>query len=225
VNKDGLPDYLIGNVGLNLKFHTSREKPLKIYATDFDENGTNDIVLSKEYNGNYVPVRGRECSSQQMPFIKNKYPTYASFAKATLTDVYGEKLEASYQNEATDFRSILLLNKGNGEFEKKVLPVEAQMFPVLSASFTDLNNDGFEDCIVAGNIYETEVETPRLDAYSGTVLLSNGVDGYVPMPREEAGIWMEGNVKDMEFLKQGDKTLLLYALNNGEPGVYELKRE
>jgi hypothetical protein len=45
------------------------------------------------------------------------------------------------------------------------------------------------------------------------------------MPREEAGIWMEGNVKDMEFLKQGDKTLLLYALNNGEPGVYELKRE
>ncbi len=224
VNNDGLKDYVLGNVGLNLKFGTSREKPLKIYATDFDENGTNDIVLSKEYNGNYVPVRGRECSSQQMPFIKSKYPSYESFAKATLTDVFGEKLAVSYQNEVTDFRSILLLNKGNGKFEKKVLPIAAQMAPVLSACFVDLNEDGFEDCIVAGNIYETEVETPRLDAFSGTVLLSNQVDGYVTMPRTKSGIYMEGNVKDLALLKHGTKTLLLNTANNGPLGVYELEK-
>ncbi len=59
VNNDGLKDYLIGNVGRNLKFSASDEKPFKIYATDFDGNGSNDIVLSKKYEGEYVPVRGK----------------------------------------------------------------------------------------------------------------------------------------------------------------------
>ena len=59
INKDGLKDYVVGNVGLNIKFKASEEKPFKVYATDFDENGTNDIVLSKKYKGTYVPVRGQ----------------------------------------------------------------------------------------------------------------------------------------------------------------------
>ncbi len=93
VNNDGLKDYLIGNVGRNLKFSASDEKPFKIYATDFDGNGSNDIVLSKKYEGEYVPVRGKECSSQQMPFINSKFGTYAEFADASLEDIYGENLK------------------------------------------------------------------------------------------------------------------------------------
>ena len=94
VNNDGLKDYVVGNVGLRISnLNPVKEKPFKIYATDFDDNGTNDIVLSKKYHENYVPVRGRECSSQQMPFIKDKFPTYSEFANASLSDIYGEKLK------------------------------------------------------------------------------------------------------------------------------------
>ncbi|MGI9553138.1 MAG: VCBS repeat-containing protein, partial [Aurantibacter sp.] len=200
VNNDGLKDYIVGNVGLNLKFKADGEKPFKIYANDFDGDGTNDIVLSKKYKGEYVPVRGRECSSQQMPFIKNKFPTYGDFAKATLLDVYGEKLKESVQKEATEFRSILLLNKGQGNFEKKILPIEAQLFPILDIVLLDINKDGFEDCIIAGNIYETEVETPRLDAISGQVLISNGKDGYRSANPEKMGLYLEGNVKSIELI-------------------------
>ncbi|MBT8187608.1 MAG: VCBS repeat-containing protein [Croceitalea sp.] len=223
VNNDGLKDYIIGNVGQNLKFKASIDKPFKIYATDFDDNGSNDIVLSKKYNGEYVPVRGRECSSQQMPFIKEKFKTYNEFANATLVDVYGEKLEASYQNEATNFYSVLLLNKGESSFEIKPLPIEAQMLPVLSIVTMDVNKDGFEDCILAGNIYDTEVETPRLDALSGTVLLSNQKDGYFTLPFEKSGLQFEGNIKNMLLLQMGQTTTILASQNNGGILLADLK--
>jgi len=216
VNNDGKPDYLVGNVGENLKFKASKTKPFKIYANDFDDNGTPDIVLSKKYKGEFVPVRGRECSSQQMPFIKEKFKTFDEFANAKLVDVYGEKLETAYENEVTNFNSVLLLNKGNGDFELKDLPTVAQSFPLLATVFKDLNGDGFEDCILAGNIYQTEVETPRLDFVSGVVLISNQKDGYKIMDRSDSGLYLEGNVKDLVWLNSStNKELLLTATNNG----------
>ncbi len=214
-NKDGLKDYLIGNVGLNLKFSASKEKPFKIFASDFDDNGSNDIVLSKQYQGEYVPVRGRECSSEQMPFIKEKFGTYTEFANASLDDIYGQKLKDSYRKEVTEFRSILLLNKGDGKYEKVILPPKAQEFPILAIEITDLNKDGFDDCILAGNIYETEVETPRLDAFTGLVLLSDKQGGYVPLDPEETGLYLEGNVKDLSLIENNGKTYLLATVNNG----------
>lgn len=215
INNDGRPDYLVGNVGQNLKFKASKKKPFKIYANDFDDNGTPDIVLSKKYKGEFVPVRGRECSSQQMPFIKEKFKTYDEFANAKLVDVYGEKLDTAYENEVTNFNSILLLNQGDGNFEVKTLPTIAQSFPLLASVFKDLNNDGFEDCILAGNIYQTEVETPRLDFVSGVILISNQKDGYEVMDRGESGLYLQGNVKDLAWLNSAtNKEMLLTATNN-----------
>ncbi|NNK19129.1 MAG: VCBS repeat-containing protein, partial [Maribacter sp.] len=222
VNKDGFNDYIIGNVGYNIKFKANPEKPLKIYANDFDNNGINDVVLSKKYKGEYVPVRGRECSSQQMPFIKEKFGTYSEFANATLVDIYGEELSNSYVNEANEFSSILLLSDGKGAFEKKKLPIQAQQFPILNSVFLDINNDGFEDCIVAGNIYETEVETPRLDAISGIVLLSNGIDGYSVLNQEKTGLYLEGNVKDISLIKFKKSNILLNSVNNNRLTAYKL---
>lgn len=215
INNDGLKDYVIGNIGLNIKFKASLEKPFKIYAKDFDGNGTNDIVLSKKYLNEYVPVRGKECSSQQMPFLNEKFSTYSDFANANLKNIYGSSLDDSYTAEATQFQSILLINKGNKEFDITVLPVEAQMFPIFKTIFQDVNNDGFEDAILVGNIYETEVETPRLDAISGQVLLSNGKKGYFPVNYEKSGLYLKGNVKDIEQLKLNDKNLVIIGINNG----------
>ena len=224
LNNDGNMDYIVGNVGRNIKFTASEEKPFKIFADDFDNDGVNDVVLSKKYHETYVPVRGRECSSQQMPFIKDKFSTYNDFAQATMEDIYGEKLKEAYSNEATEFNSILLLNKGNNKFEKINLPNESQLFPTLAISLFDLNNDGFEDCVVSGNIYETEVETPRLDAISGLALISNGKDGYTPASMEKTGLYLRGNVKSTESLKYKDQTLLIAGLNDDKLKIFELTK-
>lgn len=224
INNDGKKDYLIGNVGRNIKFKATDESPFKIFANDFDNNGINDVVLSKKYHETYVPVRGRECSSQQMPFIKDKFSTYNDFANATMEDIYGEKLKESYSKEANEFNSILLLNKGDNNFEKIILPNECQLFPTLAITLFDLNNDGFEDCVISGNIYETEVETPRLDAISGLALISNGKDGYTPATMGKTGLYLRGNVKSMESIKFNDQTILVAGFNNDKLRTFELTK-
>ena len=201
------------------------KNPFKINATDFDGNGTHDIVLSKQYNGEYVPVRGRQCSSEQMPFIKEKFKTYTDFAHASLDDIYGEKLNTSYAKEATNFSSLLLVNQGDGKFKKTVLPIEAQSFPLLKTVFHDLNNDGFKDAILAGNIYNTEVETPRLDAISGIVLISNQKDGYNFLPYTESGLYLDGNIKSIEKIILSDDTpILISTRNNGPLEVHSINQ-
>lgn len=223
VNKDGLKDYIVGNVGRNIKFKASTEQPFMVYGNDFDGNGTFDVVLSNPYKGEYVPVRGRECSSQQMPFITKKFPTYDQFAKASLSDIYGTKLDSSVVHEATTFQSILLLNKGGGQFEKKTLPVDAQMFPVLSVVFKDLNGDGYEDAVLAGNIYDMEVETPRLDAGSGLVLLSNQKDAYRPVSAAHSGLFFSGDLKDMTWIDVEGIAYLIGGRNNDLLAVFRQK--
>ena len=175
IDGDGDMDYICGNLGTNNKFHPKPKKPFRVFAEDFDENGTCDVVLSKEYKGKSVPTRGRQCSSQQMPFIAEKFPTFKEFANADLADILGEeKLEKSLNLEVTSFESILLINDGQGHFESKPLPVQAQFAPIQGILFDDFDKDGIPDILIAGNMYNAEIETPRYDAGTGLVLKGNG---------------------------------------------------
>ena len=84
VDGDGDRDYIAGNLGLNYKYQTSPQHPFEVYANDFDENGTTDIVLSYQKHNTQVPLRGRECSSQQVPAIKSRFKTFESFCRCQL---------------------------------------------------------------------------------------------------------------------------------------------
>ena len=175
LDKDGNIDYIVGNWGKNNKFHPTKEKPLHIYADYFDNNNSFDIALSKvSKTGELLPVRGKECSTQQTPFLNNKLKTFKEFAASTLPDIYGsEKLAKAHHFVAHSFASIILKNKGNGKFEIQELPNFAQFSPTLSVEVADVNKDGYLDIFSVGNIYDTEVETIRYDASKGTILLGN----------------------------------------------------
>jgi len=224
VNNDGNKDFLIGNIGLNIKFKVSTEKPLRIYADDFDTNGTHDVVLSYKYNGMFVPARGKECSTQQMPFISEKIPTYNEFANATLEDIYGEKIYTAYQREANQFKSILLLNEGGDKFRKIELPTMAQTMPILDSDSYDFNKDGFDDIVVVGNIYNTEVETPRLDNPYALILISNKKDGYSVLGPNQTNLYLNGNAKSIKLVKHDglNKIFVIVGNNNASIEIYEL---
>ncbi len=221
VNNDGKRDYLIGNVGNNIKLKATKEKPLRIYADDFDNNNTHDVVLSYKYNDVFVPLRGKECSTQQMPFISEKIPTFNQFANSSLEDIYGQKITTAYSREANQFKSILLLNDGNGNFTIKELPNMAQTLPILDAANLDYNNDGFQDIVVVGNIYQTEVETPRLDNPFALILQSNGKDGYMVIGPQETGLYIKGDAKSVVVNSQNNATLIIVGCNNSEVEVFE----
>ena len=212
----------MGNVGQNLKFKASEDKPLKVFAEGFDGNGSNDIVLSKKYHGQFVPVRGRECSSQQMPFIKEKFKTYEEFAQASLVDVYGEALNTSFENEANTFTSKIAINQGDGNFNLVDLPTEAQAFPILNMETIDINRDGFLDIIFAGNLYDTEVETPRLDATSGIALLGGKGSALQLCNNESLGLYPKGAVMDVIKTVVNQKEHLLFFQNSGPLIAYSL---
>jgi hypothetical protein len=176
VDNDGFKEYIIGNWGANNKFHPSKEKPLHIYADYLDDNATFDVVLSKvSKTGDLLPVRGKECSSQQVPVLNEKVKSFKEFASLTLPDIYGEKaLNNATHYTAHNLSSFMLKFNNKKQFEMQELPIQAQFSPTLSSIVFDINNDGYLDVFGVGNAYDAEVETIRYDASNGYVLLGNG---------------------------------------------------
>ena len=223
---DGDEDIIAGNVGLNNKFNPSPKKPLHVYANDFDGTGSFDIVLSKDYKGQLVPVRGRECSSEQMPFVAEKFPTYNDFAHANLEEIYGEQqLQNSLHLQVNDFRSMVFFNNGDQSYTAKALPNEAQISPINGIVVADLNRDGNQDLVVAGNMYHAEVETPRYDAGNGLVMLGDGKGNFNPLNVRESGFFAPKDVKDLALIRLGSGKQLgiLVANNNGKMQLFKLK--
>jgi hypothetical protein len=217
VNRDGRTDIIAGNLGLNNKFKIREDHPLHIFASDFDENGTLDIVLSSKYKESLVPVRGRECSSQQMPFIKNKFPTFSQFAQASLEDIYGEEnLRNALHYQANEARSMVWLNNGSS-FDPIPLPRAAQMGPILSCLTGDYNEDGIVDLIIAGDLSDTEPETPAFDGSRGMMLTGNGDGTFTPVWLNESGFYLRSNsARELITLKPGNfpGKLVIAAANN-----------
>ncbi len=211
---DGDTDYLVGNLGQNYKYKANEKETFDIYFNDFDNNKTKDIVLSYYNEGEKFPVRGRECSSQQMPAIKNKFKNYESFSNATLEDIYSEDvLEKSLHYQIKSFASIYLENK-DGRLVMHKLPIEAQLSSINQILVSDYDKDGNLDAVVAGNLHASEVETPRNDASIGLFLKGDGAGGFIPVEGKKSGLYVPGDVKDMDFITIQGKRHLVAAKNS-----------
>lgn len=221
IDNDGDDDYIIGNLGDNNKFKASKEHPFKVYANDFDNNGVNDIVLAKFYKDDYVPVRGRECTSQQMPYVAEKFKDFNSFAESKLIDILPkDKVDEGVVYEINSFSSIILIND-NGSLVSQKLPVNAQMSPIKSILVLDFNKDGFQDIIATGNHYGVEVETTRYDAGIGMVFLGDGENNFQYMSPMESGFYTPSDSRDMKTIQVNNKNLIMVTNNNSQLSIFE----
>jgi hypothetical protein len=215
-DQDGDEDYILGNLGLNYKYKASLETSFDIYYDDFDQNETGDIVLSYTENGEEIPLRGRECSSQQMPFIKEKFTTYDAFGKATMKDIFGEeKLNNALHLQAKTFASVYVENTGNDKWIINELPRLAQLSSVNGIVVKDIDSDGLLDAVLAGNLYSSEVETPRNDSGNGLVLKGDGSGRFLTLRVARTGFFTPKDTKELHFLSINEK-LHLAAVNNND---------
>ncbi|MCK0188734.1 VCBS repeat-containing protein [Arenibacter sp. F20364] len=213
-DNDGDQDLVVGNLGKNYKYQASSKSPFKVYLNDFDSNETSDIVLSYKKGETEFPVRGRQCSSQQMPAIKVKFQDYNSFASATLKQIYTPKmLEESLSYEINSFASIYLENN-NGVFTARPLPQLAQISSINKFVVDDFNKDGNLDVVLAGNLYNAEVETPRGDASFGLYLQGDGSGNFMAKTMMESGLKIVGDVRGMELLTVKGQKHILVAKND-----------
>ncbi|MEQ9288984.1 MAG: VCBS repeat-containing protein [Cyclobacteriaceae bacterium] len=223
-DNDGDLDLIAGNLGLNYKYKASTEKPFRVFANDFDSNGTFDIVLGYYDGDDLYPLRGRQCSSNQMPFIKKKFTTYDAFGKATLEEVYGKNhLDQSVNYKAETFATTYFENLGEGIFKPRPLEPAAQTTTVNDLLIEDFNADGKLDILLAGNLYGSEVETPRNDAGLGLFMEGDGKGNFSAVPMHQSGLMVVGEVKKMHGISWADKKIIVVARNNDQPCVIGIR--
>ena len=223
-DKDGDIDFIVGNLGENYKYKASVEAPFEVFASDFDKNGTQDIVLGYHEEGKVYPLRGRQCSSDQMPFIKKKFPSYDDFGAADLSAVYGEdELKNALHYRATTFATSYIENLGDFKFEVHKLDELAQFSSVNSIVIDDFNNDGHTDALLSGNLYQSEVETPRNDASYANLLLGNGEGGLESLFPYESGLFVKGDVKNAALMNSSSlgRKRIVFAKNDTALQVLE----
>ena len=215
IDQDGDADIIAGNLGLNYKYKATKDEPFFMFVNDFDKNDTDDIVLGYQQKNEIYPVRGRECSSGQMPFIKKKFKTYNEYGSANIKDIYGQELEKGISYEANNFATSLLINKGTS-FEFKPLENHAQLSSVNKIIVDHFTDNKEKEILLLGNLYGSEVETPRNDASYGQLLQLSQNGNYKVIPNNDINLWAGGDVKDASIITVGNKKALLIARNNDE---------
>ena len=222
-DSDGDIDLIAGNLGENYKYKATEEEPFSLYINDYDKNDKMDIVLAYMQEGEEYPLRGKQCSSQQIPAISIKFKDYNSFAKATLADVYStQSLKESTRYRAVNFSTSYFENTGDN-FLIRRLEDMAQISSVNAIYVHDIDGDGNQDIVLAGNLYGSEVETPRNDASYGLFMTGNGKGGFKAQMPYESGLMIRGEVRKMEkiMLKNRRKAILV-ARNNEELLIVEV---
>ena len=160
----------------------------------------------------------------QIPGIRDRYPSHASYADQTISDIFPEKvLNNTLILQANTFSSSYLANLGNNQFDLSDLPLQAQLSPVHSMRPDDYNDDGHLDVLLAGNFYGLRIQFGRLDANKGLLLLGDGKGNFNVVPGHKSGLFINGEVRDIAKVRGATgKDLFLFALNNDSLRMYQI---
>jgi hypothetical protein len=207
VDNDNDMDLILGNHGLNSRFHATEKMPLYLYFHDFDNNGFAEGIVSSTFkNGTEYPFALRQTLVQRIPSLKKKFPNFETFKSAAINEVFDKKiLEGSIKSQVNELQSLMLINEGNMNFKVQYLPTSVQLSPIYAIATADINNDGYQDLIMGGNLYGTQPEVGRYDASYGHILINNGKGSYIDKSKEN-GFSIKGEIRDIHV--KGNKIII-----------------
>ncbi len=195
LNEDGKLDIIATNWGLNSKYQNryNYEHPLEIFYSDFDNNGTVDMVEAFFDNDmqKLVPERGLLGMLKGMPNIRIRMPSHNKYSKASVQEIIGPKLLQAGNLKANTLAHTIFLNRGE-RFEAVEMPAEAQFSTAFYVGVADIDGDGHEDVFMSQNFFALQVETSRSDAGRGLWLKGNGSGSLTPISGQESGIEVYG---------------------------------
>ncbi|MDX2444115.1 MAG: VCBS repeat-containing protein [Bacteroidales bacterium] len=223
LDQDGDQDMIAGNLGLNSILKASVKEPVVMYVNDFDNNGLPEQVICSYFNGISYPIASLDQLTNQLPGLENKYPNYSDFGEKTIKDIFGqEKVDQSIRKEAVLFESCIFLNNGDGTFETKTLPKEAQFSPVRDIIVHNLDLNKFPDLVLVGNNHSVRPSYGRYDASYGWCLLGNDNTSFRTLMPLESGLKILGDARKIRSIEVNGKQYLLTAVNNGDLQIVQL---
>lgn len=214
-DNDGDMDYVAGNLGQNSRFQASNERPISVYAADYDKNGTLDPIIGLFNGETEYPLHPRDVLTDQIPSFKKSMTSFAAYGRLKLTDLLsGEQRKGALIRRATYLSSAYVENQ-NGKLVLHELPIEAQFSPLFGTTATDLNHDGNLDLLLVGNDYATEVLSGWQDAGLGLCLLGDGRGHFNVLSPAQSGFVVDGDAKALASVLLADGQLRYVATQNG----------
>ena len=221
INNGNKIRYVLGNHGLNSMFKASKNKPIEMYVNDFDFNGSIEQIITTYNDEISYPLALRQDIILQLPHLKKKYIRYSNYAKQTIQDIFTEEeLYNAIILKAYELRSSVLSFGPDSKFDLKPLPNEAQLAPVYATLSRDYNNDGATDILLGGNLYKVKPEVGIYAGSRGLYLRGDKNGGFKPVSKNESGIDIKGEIRNMSFTNIKGKNSIIITLNSDSLQVY-----
>ncbi|MHA8051461.1 VCBS repeat-containing protein [Aquirufa sp. ROCK-SH2] len=223
LNQDGQADLVLGNIGQNSSCFAANLLPVKVWNYDFDNNGTNDKILTKSINKEDVPYFLKREIAEQFPALKKENLSHGDYAKRILSDLFPKGIIDLAKKVQVDFnQSIIALSKGNGQFEIIDLPAEAQFSSVQALYCRDFNKDGQIDILTAGNSTHFIPMFGRLDANKSALFLNQGKGQMKFFPNAQSGMYLKGEVKQFLPIQMNQKDCIISLINHSKPVIFSI---
>ncbi|MCX8472571.1 MAG: VCBS repeat-containing protein [Sediminibacterium sp.] len=224
LDKDGDLDFIAGNWGLNSVFKANSAEPLKLYFGDLDNNSSIDPLYTYFIQGQQFPMASRDELTDQLTYLRQQFPTYQSYSKATLNDIINENQWTQIDSLHIECLETVWFENKNDKFELQRLPVEANLAPTQAIAVYDFNADGNLDILIAGNKFDNRLKIGRLDAQKGTILLNTGNQNFLPLPANLKNFYWDNMVQDLQIFSGEKNPILGVGIHNSNVQFYQLKK-
>lgn len=211
---DGDLDVFAGNLGRNSFFKDS----LRIYVSDFDQNGTSDYIFCEYNNGKWYTIADRDELVAQLPGLKKSILYYKDYEHKSIDSIFSEtQLKKARVITANILESVVFINQG-GQFEMHSLPSELQYGPIYAMQQDDVNSDGVDDFLFGGNQHLVKPKYGRYDALPLSILIGgkNAIVNDVLLTP-----WFD-QARVIQKIKIGSKEGVLVGNNNSHIKFYEM---
>jgi hypothetical protein len=223
LNNDGNIDLIAGNLGLNSRLKASEKEPVKLYYSDFDQNGKKEQILTYYLQGREIPFANYNELVRQLPGLKKNFLYAADFAEASSEDIFSTlKTSTPAALTASYFSNAVLMNQGNMNFTIKALPWEAQLSSYRDAVLVNANNDNLADILLVGNYYDNNIQMGRYDADFGTLLLNRGNASFAA--ESINGLQIKGQVRHIRKINIGTNEAYVLVRNSDSTMVIRFKK-
>jgi hypothetical protein len=220
LNGDGRQDLILGNIGENFYLRPDSAHPVKLWINDYDQNGSIEKIMTYTVKGRDMPVFLKRDMEDQLPSIKKNNLKNEAYADKSIQELFPGQLDKAIVKNFTYPASCIAINKGNGQFEIRPLPIMAQLSCINVVYPLDVNNDGHPDLVLGGNQFQFLPQFERLDASLGDVLMNDGKGNFNWQEARRTGLQLRGEVRDIVSIKTMGETRLLFLQNNSVPVLY-----